>query len=36
VDEILAGLRQQGGERLDIVDHVPDWWIAGHRKEPAG
>ncbi len=36
VDEILAGLRRLGGERLDIVDHVPDWWLAGHRKEPTG
>jgi transposase len=36
VDEILAGLRRLGGERLDIVDHIPDWWIAGHRKEPTG
>jgi transposase len=36
VDEILAGLRRLGGERLDIVDHVPDWRLAGHRKEPTG
>jgi transposase len=36
VDEILAGLRALGGERLDIADHVPAWWLAGHRKEPAG
>lgn len=36
VDEILAGLRQLGGERLDIVDRVPAWFIAGHRQEPTG
>ena len=36
VDEIAAGVRQLGGERLDIVDLVPDWFIAGHRKEPTG
>jgi len=36
VDEILVGLRQLGGERLDIVDQVPDWFIAGHRKPPTG
>jgi hypothetical protein len=36
VDEILAGLRQLGGERLDIVDAVPDWFLAGHRKPPTG
>lgn len=35
-DEILAGLRRLGGERLDIVDHVPTWFIAGHRKAPTG
>ena len=36
VDEILAGLARLGGERLDIVDRVPDWWLAGHRKPPTG
>jgi len=36
VDEIAAGLRHLGGDRLDIVDQVPDWFIAGHRKEPTG
>ena len=36
VDEILDGLRCLGGERLDIVDRVPDWFIAGHRKPPTG
>jgi transposase len=35
-DEILAGLRRLGGERLDIVDHVPDWFLAGHRRPPTG
>jgi DDE superfamily endonuclease len=36
VDEIVAGLGRLGGERLDIVDAVPDWFIAGHRKPPTG
>ncbi len=36
VDGILAGLSQLGGARLDIVDKVPGWFIAGHRKEPTG
>ena len=36
VDEIGAGLRQLGGARIDVVDHVPAWFIAGHRKEPTG
>jgi len=36
VDSILAGLRRLGGERLDIVDRVPEWWIEGHRKAPTG
>ncbi len=36
IDEILAGLRRLGGARLDIVDEVPDWFLAGHRKPPTG
>ncbi len=36
VDGILAGLSHLGGARLDIVDRVPGWFIAGHRKEPTG
>jgi len=36
VDAILAGLARLGGERLDIVDRVPEWWLAGHRREPTG
>ena len=35
-DEILAGLRRLGGERLDIIDRVPDWFLEGHRKPPTG
>jgi transposase len=35
-DEILAGLRRLGGERLDIIDRVPDWFLQGHRKPPTG
>lgn len=36
VDEILAGLRQLGGERLDLGDQVPDWFLARHRTPPTG
>jgi transposase len=36
VDEIVAGLRALGGTRLDIVDEVPAWFVAGHRREPTG
>lgn len=36
LDSILEGLRQLGGERLDLVDHVPEWFLAGHRKPPTG
>jgi transposase len=35
-DGLLEGLRQLGGERLDITDHVPDWFLAGHRRPPTG
>lgn len=35
-DAILAGLARLGGERLDIVDRVPDWFLQGHRKPPTG
>jgi transposase len=33
-DGILVGLARLGGERLDIVDRVPDWFLAGHRTPP--
>ncbi len=36
VDEIKDGLRALGGERIEIVDAVPEWFIAGHRREPTG
>jgi DDE superfamily endonuclease len=36
VDELVAGLGRLGGERCDIVDEVPDWWVAGHRRQPTG
>jgi transposase len=36
VGETLVGLRQLGGARLDIIDAVPDWFLAGHRKPPTG
>jgi transposase len=35
-DAILDGLRRLGGSRLDIIDQVPDWFLAGHRKAPTG
>ena len=36
VDGLLDGLRGLGGERLDILDEVPDWFLAGQRKPPTG
>lgn len=36
VDDLVAGLRSLGGDRCDIVDEVPDWWVAGHRRDPTG
>ena len=36
VDTLLAGLARLGGERLGIVDRVPQWWLDGHRKPPTG
>jgi DDE superfamily endonuclease len=35
-DAILEGLGRLGGLRQDIVDRVPDWFLAGHRKPPTG
>ena len=35
-DEILAGLARLGGERCDIVDRVPQWFLDGHRRPPTG
>jgi len=35
-DEVVAGLRALGGERCEVVDEVPDWWLAGKRKPPTG
>ena len=36
VDEVLAGLRRLGGERVDLVDEAPQWFIDGHRRPPTG
>ena len=36
VSELVAGLHRLGGERCDIVEAVPDWWLAGHRTPPTG
>ena len=33
---VVAGLRGLGGDRLDVVDAVPEWWLAGRRKPPTG
>jgi DDE superfamily endonuclease len=35
-DAVLEGLRALGGERVDVVDHVPDWFVAGHKRAPTG
>ena len=32
VDAILDGVRRLGGTRIDVEDHVPDWFLAGQRK----
>lgn len=36
VDEIVAGLGRLGGERVEVIDAVPEWFIQGHRREPTG
>jgi transposase len=36
VDELLSGLARLGGERCDIVDAVPQWFLDGHRRQPTG
>ena len=36
VDGLLDGLGRLGGERRDIVDAVPQWWLDGHRKPSTG
>lgn len=35
-DEILAGLQRLGGARCDSIDHVPQWFLDGHRRPPTG
>lgn len=36
VDAVAAGLAGLGGERCEVIDAVPPWWLEGHRKEPTG
>lgn len=36
VDEIVAGLTRLGGQRVEVIDAVPEWFIQGHRREPTG
>ena len=36
VDAVAAGLAGLGGERGEVIDAVPPWWLDGHRKEPTG
>jgi len=36
VDEIVDGLDRLGGAERLIVDAVPQWFLAGHRKAPTG
>lgn len=36
VEGILDGLDQLGGEQRAIIDRVPAWFLAGHRKAPTG
>ena len=35
-DQVLDGLRRLGGERLDILDQAPGWFLEGHRRAPTG
>jgi len=35
-DELLLGLARLGGERCDIIDAVPQWFLDGHRRPPTG
>jgi hypothetical protein len=35
-DAILTGLARLGGERCDIADAVPQWFLDGHRRPPTG
>jgi hypothetical protein len=32
----LEGRRGLGGARCEVGDHVPTWWLAGHRTAPTG
>ena len=36
VDTILTGLAHLGGERCDLIDAVPQWFLDGHRRPPTG
>lgn len=36
VDGIVEGLDNLGDTLRDIVDEVPEWFLAAHRKEPTG
>ena len=36
VDGIRDGLDSLGGERRDIIDEIPEWFLAGHRRPPTG
>lgn len=36
VDPVLGGLDQLGGTDRTIIDKVPAWWLAGHRRSPTG
>jgi len=33
---VLLVADRLGGERRDIVDHVPQWFLDGHRRPPTG
>ena len=36
VDAVATALAGLGGERCEVIDAVPQWWLDGHRKEPTG
>jgi hypothetical protein len=36
VDGIRDGLDRLGGDRREIIDEIPDWFLDGHRRPPTG
>lgn len=36
IDGIVSGLDHLGGDRRDIIDEIPAWFLDGHRRPPTG